>query len=126
MMSGNTLSIRNNVFVLDMLQQAFFMFLSNIKPNVKSKTISTYCSDAFFILDKLPDKWVPYLLFNSVHSDETLKSELQQFIRKDITTARSCPDKDARSYTRNFWYLIEFLRMLCVIENARMTRRITG
>lgn len=100
------------------------MFMSSVKPQVKSKTLCTYCSDAFFILDKLPGKWLPYLLFNDVHSDATLKEQLEHLIRTDITAARSKPDKDARSYTRNFWYLIEFLRMLCVVENGRMPRRI--
>ena len=123
-MNGTTLSIRNNTYRLEFIKQAFLMFMTQLKPKVTSKTVATYCSDAFFILEQLPGKWLPYLLFNDIHTDATLKEELQQFIRSDITATRSCPDKDARSYTRNFWFLIEFLRLLCVVENGRMPRRI--
>lgn len=123
-MSGMRLSIAKREYRRDNLERAFFMFMTQVKPKVRIRTIGTYCSDAFFILDRLPRKWVDFLLFDIKHSDADKQASLRGLIRQEVTACRTNPDKDARSYTRTFWYLVEFLRMVCVIEDGRMARKI--
>jgi hypothetical protein len=100
--------------------------MQEIKPGVKKRTISTYCSDAFFILDNLPETWLDELVTADESRDVELKRKLHDVIRQDITATRSHPETDARSYLHTFWYLIRFLRMLSVVESGRMPRRIGG
>lgn len=125
-MTGIVLSIRNNTYELGSLKKAFHMFMAYANPTVKARTVTTYCSDAFFILEQLPEKWISVLVLDKEHSDSEIQAKLQTYIRNDITGARTCPEKDARSYTKHFWKLIIFLRMLDVIEEGRlaMPRRI--
>lgn len=125
-MNGTILSIRNDSYRVERVREAFFSFMQEIKPGVKKRTISTYCSDAFFILDNLPDTWLDELVTADESRDVELKKKLHDVIRQDITATRSHPETDARSYLHTFWYLIRFLRMLSVVESGRMPRRIGG
>lgn len=123
-MNGTTLLIKNNEYHSEYIQRAFYLFLSSTKPNIKPRTISTYCSDAFFILEKLPQRWVTSIISDESTDESELKKRLYDIIRRDITATRSCPDKDAKSYTRNFWNLILFLRIICLVDEGKMPRRI--
>ncbi len=125
-MSGTVLSIRNDSYQIERVREAFFSFMQEIKPGVKKRTISTYCSDAFFILDNLPETWLDELVTADESRDVELKKKLHGVIKQDITATRSHPETDARSYLHTFWYLIRFLRMLSVVESGRMPRRIGG
>ena len=125
-MNGTVLSIRNDSYRIERVREAFFSFMQEIKPGVKKRTISTYCSDAFFILENLPEIWLDELVTADESRDVELKKKLHDVIRQDITATRSHPETDARSYLRTFWYLIRFLRMLSVVESGRMPRRIGG
>lgn len=125
-MNGTVLSIRNDSYQIERVREAFFSFMQEIKPGVKKRTISTYCSDAFFILDNLPETWLDELVTSDGSRDVELKKKLHDVIKQDITAARSHPETDARSYLHTFWYLIRFLRMLSVVESGRMPRRIGG
>lgn len=119
-MSGTILSIRNDNYNLDYIKKAFHLFMTLSNPQLKPKTLATYCSDAFYIYDQLPERWVANIITDKEHSDVELQNKLQVYIRNDITGARVCPDKDARSYTKHFWQLITFLRMLYIIEEGRL------
>lgn len=123
-MNGTVLLIRNDYYKVEAVRDAFFSFMQEIKPGVKRRTISTYCSDAFFILDNIPHSWLNELVTADVSRDVELKKKLHDIIRRDITATRSHPDTDARSYLHTFWYLVRFLRILCVVESGRMPRRI--
>lgn len=125
-MYKDTLSISNDVYDVGHIRTAFCMFMREINPKLNPRTLKTYCSDALFIWAQLPERWVRQIVEGGEHSDEIWKSKLKSYIRKDITAARTCPDKDARSYTKHFWQLILFLRMLRQIEEGRlgMPRRI--
>ena len=123
-MDGTVLLIKNDLYQVECIRTAFFSFMEQIKPGVKRRTISTYCSDAFFILDSLPNSWLNELVMADESQDLELKKKLHDIIRRDITATRTHPETDARSYLRTFWYLIRFLRMLCVVESGRMPRRI--
>lgn len=125
-MNGTVLSIRNDSYQIERVREAFFSFMQEIKPGVKKRTISTYCSDAFFILDNLPETWLDELVTADESRDVELKKKLHGVIKQDITATRSHPETDARSYLHTFWYLIRFLRMLSVVESGRMPRRIGG
>lgn len=125
-MNGTVLSIRNDSYQIERVREAFFSFMQEIKPGVKKRTISTYCSDAFFILDNLPETWLDELVTADESRDAELKKKLHDVIKQDITATRSHPETDARSYLHTFWYLIRFLRMLSVVESGRMPRRIGG
>lgn len=125
-MNGTVLSIRNDSYQIERVREAFFSFMQEIKPGVKKRTISTYCSDAFFILDNLPETWLDELVTSDESRDVVLKKKLHDVIKQDITATRSHPETDARSYLHTFWYLIRFLRMLSVVESGRMPRRIGG
>ena len=125
-MNGTVLSIRDDSYQIERVREAFFSFMQEIKPGVKKRTISTYCSDAFFILDNLPETWLDELVTADESRDVELKKKLHAVIKQDITATRSHPETDARSYLHTFWYLIRFLRMLSVVESGRMPRRIGG
>ena len=105
-MTGTTLSLKNDVYDVDCIKKAFKEFLSLTCPKLKTQTVSTYCSDAFFILEQF--------------GDDKLQDKLRIYIRNDITGARVCPDKDARSYTKHFWHLIRFLRILSTAVDGRV------
>lgn len=123
-MNGTVLLIRNDFYRVDCVRDAFFSFMEQIKPGVKRRTISTYCSDAFFILDNLPGVWLNELVTADESRDAELKKKLHDIVLRDITATRSHPETGARSYLHTFWYLIRFLRMLCVVESGSMPRRI--
>jgi len=123
-MNGTVLLIKNDLYQVECIRTAFFSYMEQIKPGVKKRTISTYCADAFFILDNLPKSWLNELVTADESQDPELKKKLHDIIRRDITATRTHPEADARSYLHTFWYLIQFLRMLCVVESGRMPRRI--
>lgn len=123
-MNGTVLLIKNDLYQVECIRTAFFSYMEQIKPGVKKRTISTYCSDAFFILDNLPRSWLNELVMADESQDSELKKKLHDIIQRDITATRTHPETDARSYLRTFWYLIRFLRLLCVVESGRMPRRI--
>lgn len=123
-MTGTILLIKNDYYKVEAVRDAFFSFMQEIKPGVKRRTISTYCSDAFFILDNIPNSWLNELVTADINREVELKKKLHDIIRRDITAARSHPETDARSYLHTFWYLVRFLRILCVVESGRMPRRI--
>lgn len=100
------------------------MFLCSIYHTAKNRTLLTYTRDAFFILERIPDKWLPIFLFAVEYSDNELKEILEYMIARDITATRKNPTKDARSYAKHFWHLILFLRITAVIDNAKAPRRI--
>lgn len=118
-MNGTTLLLRNDVYEIGYIKKAFKEFMEFTCPKLKTQTVSTYCSDAFFILEQLPDKWVKEIVYSTVGDDE-LQDKLRTYIRNDITGARVCPDKDARSYTKHFWQLIKFLRILSIAVEGRV------
>lgn len=102
------------------IKDSFYMFMQQANPKIKPKTLKTYCSDALFIWAQLPEKWVQKIVDGGEYTDEEWQSRLRVYIRNDITATRSCPDKDARSYTKHFWQLIMFLRILNCIEEGRI------
>lgn len=102
------------------IRDAFYMFMQQCNTRINPKTLKTYCSDALFIWAQLPERWVQEVVAGGEYSDEEWQNRLRTYIRRDITAARSCPDKDARSYTKHFWQLIIFLRILNRIEEGRL------
>lgn len=113
-------SRRNESYDLIAIRDAFQIFMEASHPNVKPKTLSTYCSDAFFIWERLPESWVWDIVAGKTYSDAIWKLRLQTCIRRDITAVRTQPDKDARSYTGRFWQLIIFLRIFDKIDEGRL------
>lgn len=128
MMPGTILSNRNETYKADFIKSAFRLFMETAHPGVKSRTLSTYCSDALFIWEQFPNSWVWDIVDGKGYSDDVWKEKIQTCIRQDITATRTSPDKDARSYTNRFWQLILFLRILDKIEEGRVPtpRRIGG
>lgn len=110
----------NAVYDAAHIKDAFCMFMQQANPGIKPKTLKTYCSDALFIWTQLPERWVHEVVAGGEYSDEEWQVKLQTYIRRDITATRSCPDKDARSYTKHFWQLIVFLRILNCIEEGHI------
>ena len=119
-MSGMILSPKNETYNSEKLRAAFLLFMQHVNPAVKPKTLSTYCSDALFIWSQLPDRWVWQIVDDTTVPDNDWQTRIKNYIRQDITAARSCPDKDARSYTKHFWQLIIFLRIFRCIENGQL------
>ena len=111
---------QNEVYDATHIRAAFYLYMQETHPTVNSKTLKTYCSDAVFIWAQLPDRWVWDIVDGGEYSDEDWKAKLQTYIRRDITAARTCPDKDARSYTKHFWQLILFLRIFQHIVKGRL------
>lgn len=119
-MNGTILSSKNELYDSVHIKSAFDLFMEIANPTVKPKTLKTYCSDAMFIWEQLPDKWVWKIVADTEKSDEEWKDAIFNCIRRDITATRTCPDKDAHSYTRHFWQLIIFLRIFTSIEEGRI------
>jgi hypothetical protein len=119
-MNGTILSSRNESYKAEHIKAAFEKFMCIANPTVKPKTLKTYCSDAMFIWEQLPDKWVWKIVDGVERCDAEWKVLIQTYIRRDITATRTCPDKDARSYTKHFWQLILFLRIFNLIEEGRI------
>lgn len=119
-MNQSTLMIKDEAYSLDSVKHAFLIYMTTLNPKVKTKTLQTYCSDAFFIYEQLPIRWLEGIVDNSDTTDADLKEHLYVLIRNDITATRQFPDKDARSYLRRFWQLVEFLRMICVLEEGHL------
>ena len=119
-MNGTTLSIRNDVYDLEHIRKAFHAYMVLANPKLKPRTLNTYCSDAFFIFEQLPESWVRHLVADTTTPDADLQKRLQDIILNDITSARTCPEKDAKAYTRHFWHLLEFLRILYTVEEGRI------
>lgn len=120
MMNGTISSRRSELYKSECIREAFRLFMETAHPKVKPRTLSTYCSDALFIWEQLPDSWVWDIVEGKTYSDEEWKLKIQTCIRQDITAARTCPDKDAKSYTGRFWQLILFLRIFDKIEEGRL------
>lgn len=116
----DTITTANGTYKAESIRAAFFVFMQQVNPKIKPRTLKTYCSDAMFIWEQLPERWVAEVVDGGEYSDEEWKSKLQNYIRRDITATRSCPDKDAYSYTKHFWQLITFLRILKQIEEGRL------
>ena len=126
-MNGMILSPENEIYDSENLRAAFLLFMQHVNSTVKPKTLSTYCSDALFIWSQLPDRWVWQIVDDTTISDKDWQARLKNYIRQDITAARSCPDKDARSYTKHFWQLIIFLRIFrCIEKGQQATPRRIG
>ena len=121
---SKTVTIKNCDYNTDELKHAFWMFLRNSNRTATDRTILTYSRDAFYILEKLPERWIAFFLFDTEYSDAEMKETLEFIIARDITADRKFPAKDARSYTKHFWNLVVFLRIISVVDNARAPRRI--
>ena len=119
-MNGTILSRRNEVYNSDCIKEAFRSFMHTMHPNVKARTLGTYCSDALFIWEQLPDHWVWSIVEGKNYSDNEWKDMIRAYICRDITAARSKPEKDAKAYTERFWQLIIFLRIFDKIEEGRI------
>lgn len=119
-MNGTTLSIRNDVYKIESIKKAFQDYMKLANPNLKPKTLATYCSDAFFIYEQFPEKWVRNLIVDTHTPDDILRGRIQNIIRNDITLTRAKPDRDAKAYTRHFWHLLEFLRIVYIVEEGRL------
>ena len=117
---NKTVQYRNEVYDATCIRAAFYTYMHETNPKVNPRTLKTYCSDAVFIWSQLPDQWVWDIVDGGEYSDEEWKARLRTYIRRDITATRTCPDKDARSYTKHSWQLIMFLRIFQNIVKGRL------
>ena len=121
---GTTISIKGFEYNTEGLKHAFWMYLREVNITASDRTVLTYSRDAFYILERLPERWIQFFLFDVEYTDKEMKETLEFIIARDITADRKYPAKDARSYTKHFWNLVLFLRILTVVDNARAPRRI--
>lgn len=108
-------------YTISGLKKAYLEYLQVINPKSTVKSLSTLVTDSFVLFRWMgeEDAWNR---INRIIEDEDEIEVIRDELEKTYLCKRKKPKADSKSYARNIMCLVQFLKIVDAIDNARVKK----